>query len=117
MVELLRLEPALVLLVEVAKVLEVLLREDLQELVVYGVRVAQRLDAGDAPEVLEEVVRVGEEDGAERADGQGLGLLRRDLLLVVRVERPEGLEEIPVAFPVEPRERGATVSTGSISGS
>ncbi len=52
-VELLLLDPALVFVSEVVVVLEILLGEDLEQLRVDGVRVAERLYGGEAAQILE----------------------------------------------------------------
>ena len=98
-VELLLLDPTLVLVSEVVVVLEVLLGEDVEQLGVHGLRVVERLHRGEDAEVLE-VEAAGRGDGhAEGAERELLGLLRGDLFLVVAVERAEGLEEKVVRLP------------------
>jgi hypothetical protein len=68
-VELLLVNPALVLLVEVVVVLKVLLSEDIEQLRVDGVRVAKSLDAGNGAKVLEEVVSGGKESHLDGTEG------------------------------------------------
>lgn len=45
------------LVIEIGEIFEVLLGKDLEELVVYWVGVAESLDARNASEILEEVLR------------------------------------------------------------
>ena len=104
MVELLVLDPALVLVPEVVVVLEVLLGEDVEELRVDGVRVAQGLDGGKRAQVVEVEAGGGRDGHAEGAEGELLGLVGGELLLVVAVEGGKGLEEVEVGLPMRHKE-------------
>ena len=86
-VELLLLDEALVLLVEVVVVLEVLLGKDVEQLRVDRVRVAEGLDRRLDAQVLEVEAGGREQGQAEGAEGELLGFFRGDLLWVVAVER------------------------------
>jgi hypothetical protein len=74
-VELLLLNPALVLVIEVVVVLKVLLGEDLEKLRVDGVRVAERLYGREDAQILEVETGGRQEGDAEGLEGELLGFL------------------------------------------
>ena len=100
-VELLLLDPALVLLSKVVVVLEVLLGEDVEELREDGVRIAEGLHGGEGAEVLEVEAGGGRDGGSDGAEGELLCLFGCEFILVVAVEGLEGLDEVVVRLAVK----------------
>jgi hypothetical protein len=73
-VETFALDEAIVLVSEVVVILEFLLSNDLEQLGVHGMGVAEGLDGAQGGQVVEVEVRVREERGFEGAEGEGLGI-------------------------------------------
>jgi hypothetical protein len=96
-VQLLLLNPTLVLIIEIVVVLEILFSKDIEKLRVDGVGVAEGLHAGNAPKILEKEMVVGGESLLNRAKGKSLGVLGGD---GIAVECSKGLNNVLVGLSI-----------------